>query len=370
MSCQGPTGGKQQPHGRQGANARPSLHVGTAALFLAAAAVFAICAFLIQPRDYATSDFFSFWAAARLANVNPYNSTALEAQQQAVSPMVRSKRFIRPLFYAQLLRPLGRLSFPTAYAAWFTINVCAYFAFLRLWNPTPEAVVSTAGFVPLAWSFGLGQDAPLLLLIFAAGTILIAKGRDFAAGATLSLCSVKPNVFFGLPVALAVQRRYGALAGFLSGGLGLYLVSAAGASPAWPAVFVSAALENESTIAPNIVGPAGLLRWFGAMPWWSVLVAGIGAGWIYIWSKNAECIPAMAFAAAAGVIFAPRAMIYDVSFLLPLLLLRPAPLWTISLGVVATMVVTPLRPVVQILSPTVLWLARPLLRDTERSRPG
>src|SRR5207248_666340 len=67
-------------------------------------------------------------------------------------------------------------------------------------------------FLPLCWSFGIGQDAPLMLLILAAGARAIERKKPVTGGAMLALCAIKPHLFAFVPVVLPAQNRYRALA--------------------------------------------------------------------------------------------------------------------------------------------------------------
>lgn len=324
------------------------------------AAVCIACAFLVPRPAYITTDFFSFWAAARLRAGQYYDPAAIEAVQVSVCNQVRQKRYIRPAFYAVALRPLGILPFRTAELAWFFLNLGALFGFLRLWRPSPSAALTAAIFAPLGWSFFLGQDTAMLLLAFGAGVILIEAGRPWAGGAALSWCGVKPNLFFLLPIVLLAQKRYRAFAGLVTGGALLYLIGAWDMGLAWPREFARAALDNEATIAPNIPGVGGLLA-AAAPAGWRLVPALVGVAWTWAWSRGADWRSGAAFALAAGLVLAPRSVIYDGSILLPALLLRSSTFMAALVGVGLSFANTELRPLVQAASPLLLWLARPRL---------
>jgi hypothetical protein len=282
-----------------------------------------------------------------------------------VSPSVESKRYIRPPFYAALLWPLGRLPFHAAYAVWCGLNLAAALAFARVWTPGPSGFLACALFLPLGWSFGIGQDAPLLLLAVAAGARWIERGSEVTGGAALTLCAAKPHLFLFVPIALAAQRRWRALGAMAVVGAGLYALSAAMLGPGWPAQFIRAALGNEATIAPRLLGLTGVVADAGSAPLW---VAGLlaVAGCAVVWgvSRRAPWVFAIAFAAAAGVVFAPRALVYDGAFFLPLLLLRFRPAFVWAIGALFVAVVTPAAILAQITAAAVLWVtARKAVKD-------
>jgi hypothetical protein len=335
---------------------RPSSDV-RALVFSAAfsALVFAFLAFVIQPANRYTSDFYSFWAGARIIGPHLYDPAQAEVIQRTVSPLVESKRYTRPPFYALMLWPLGQLPFQAAYILWFVVNVAALLAFVRLWRYRSGAFIACAAFLPLEFSFGIGQDAPLMLLAFTTGTRLIEKNRELAGGALLALCAVKPHLFLFIPVALLAQKKYRALAGVLASGGVLYFVSSAILGLNWPAAFFRAATENEASIHPRLLGLAGLLFRIGA-PGWTLAIATIaGATLVYRYTQAAAWLPSIAFSVAAGVAFAPRAMVYDASLLLPWLLLECSPAAVVAIGAALITVLTPAAVVSQVTALAVLW---------------
>lgn len=314
-------------------------------------------AWLIQPLCFASSDFYAFWAAARLAHQTIYDPAAEEAIQRAECPEVRGKRFIRPAPEALLLYPLGRLPFRTAYVAWSLLNAAACLAFLRLRGSRPPEILASALYLPLIWSFGLGQDAALLLLAFGAGTHFLGQGRMCTGGALLALCLLKPNIFFAAPLVLVLRKQRAALAGMCLTAAGMYAVAALACGPEWPGRFIAAVLENEGAIAPNIVGLPGLVPHTATGIRLRMAMAPLGAALTLAWSRRQSLQAALCSAVAAGLVFGPRAMIYDGVFLLPVLLNRLATGETIAAGLALGLVVTPVRQFVQVTSPVWIWLA-------------
>jgi hypothetical protein len=342
-----------------GSASRPVSEVRALALSaVVSVLMFALLAFVVQPPSFYTSDFYSFWAGARLAGPQLYDASEAEAIQHAVSPLVGSKRYIRPPFYALMLWPLGKLPFSLAYVLWFIGNLAAMLAFVRLWRFRPAAYITCAFFLPLGWSFGIGQDAPLMLLAIAAGARLVERKREMAGGAVLALCAVKPHLFLFVPVALLAQKQYRALAGLLASGGALYLLSSAVLGLNWPGAFLRAALGNEATIRPRLLGLAGLLSRFGAPAWILAVGAIAGAVIVYRYTQAAAWLPSIAFTVAAGVAFAPRAMAYDASLFLPFLLLEFSPAAVVALGAALLTVVTPAAIVSEVTALTLLWMPK------------
>ena len=298
-------------------------------------------AFLAQVPDLHTNDYVSVWAGAQIIGPDLYDPVRLERIEHTVSPLIGSKRYIRPPYYVMMFWPLGWLPYRAAYAGFVLMNLAALLLFLRIWRFDAPAILACALFLPLQWSFGIGQDAPLMLLLVAGAALLIQRRWDFAGGALLALFTVKLHLFLFLPVVLIAQRRYRALAGLAVGGAALYLLAAAFVGIDWPLKSLHAAVSNEATFVASTPGVAGLLRKLHA-PWWLLVPAtAAGVAMVYRRARSTAWLPAMALAIAAGVVFAPRAQVYDGSFFLLLLLLEAAPALIVIAGVAVVAVITP-----------------------------
>jgi hypothetical protein len=305
-------------------------------------------AFRAQTPDLHTNDYVSVWAGARIIGPDLYDAGRLERIEHTVNPLITSKRYIRPPYYVMMFWPLGLLPYRAAYTGFVLMNLAAMLLFLRIWRFEAPAILACALFLPLLWSFGLGQDSPLMLLLVAGAAQLIQRRREFSGGALLALFTVKLHLFLFLPVVLVAQRKYRALGGLAAGGAALYLLAAAFVGIDWPLKSLHAAVVNEATFIPSTPGVAGLLRRLHA-PWWLLLpAAAAGVAMVYRRGRVIAWLPAVSLALAAGVVFAPRAQVYDGSFFLLLLLLEAAPALTVIAGVAVIAVVTPAAPVGQL----------------------
>jgi len=307
------------------------------------------------------TDFQSFWAGAKLVGRDLYDDSRALALQHQVSPLVESKRYIRPPFYAVMLWPLGQLPFHVARVIWFLVNIAAMLVFGWGWRLPPSGYVVCALFVPLIWSFGLGQDAALMLAIVGAGARLVQEKQSVAGGALLSLCAIKPHLLMFVPIALLVRKEYRALAAMAGGGLVLYLVSSAVLGPAWPVDFARAAMHNESALHfLRLLGVSGILVQLHAPAWSLVACAAVGGVLVYCCGRNAAWMPTIAIAVAAGVVFAPRSLLYDGALFLPALLLRLPPLAAVLTGVALLTAATPFPIIAEVVTLAILWVTRPL----------
>jgi hypothetical protein len=126
------------------------------------------------------------------------------------------------------------------------------------------------------------------------------------------------------------------------GGAALYLLAAAFVGIDWPLKSMHATLANEATFIPSTPGVAGLLRKLHVSGWLLLPVAIGGIAMVYHRARTIDWLPAVALALAAGVVFAPRAQVYDGSFfLLLLLLLATTPGLVIIAGAAVFAVITP-----------------------------
>jgi len=313
-------------------------------------------AFLAQAPDWHTIDYVSVWAGAQIIGPDLYDPARLEKIEHTVSPLIESKRYIRPPYYVMMFWPLGWLPYRTAYAGFVLMNVAALLIFLRIWRFDVPAIMACALFLPLEWSFGIGQDSPIMMLMVAGAAELIQRRRDYAGGALLALFTVKPHLFLFLPAVLIAQRKFRALAGLAVGGAALYLLAAAVVGIDWPLKSLHGALSNEATFVPTTPGVAGLLRTLHAPGWLLLPAAAAGMIMVYRRARTIAWLPAVALAVAAGVVFAARAQVYDGGFFLLFLLLETAPALIVIAGVALIAVTTPAALVGQ-LSGIAIFLA-------------
>ncbi len=130
-----------------------------------------------------------------------------------------------------LMAPLSRLSYGAALAAWWAIHAVCILAtgvilYRRPWvhgaRPLPRPwrinmLVALAALVPLWIAVGIGQLAPLLVLVLAGGLTLHKQGRRGWAGLLLSLLALKPQLVVGLLLWMLLRRDLRTLLGLAAG---------------------------------------------------------------------------------------------------------------------------------------------------------
>src|SRR5271166_1535164 len=112
MQAQGTTSGKLS-------------RVALAAALVLLLTVPLLLAFLAQAPDLRTIDYVSVWAGAQIIGPNLYDSAQLEKIEHTVSPLIESKRYIRPPYYVMMFWPLGWLPYRAAYAGFVLMNLVA-----------------------------------------------------------------------------------------------------------------------------------------------------------------------------------------------------------------------------------------------------
>ena len=312
----------------KGMSARRSL-IDTAAMAMTALVGVGLSLFLalpLAPRAVqGDNDFPVFYVAAevsgspRLWDEAPY----MEFQQRQFGDAHEALVWIRPPFYALLLKPLSWLPFEQANAAWLAARLAALGLAAAVWGFSSTTMFVLAMLVspPLMANLLGGQDVPFVLAAAAAALFAAQRERPLTAGLLLSLASIKFNLLLPLPLLLAAQRRWRMLAGLAGGGLALAALSVPAAGWSWPLDYWTA-LQQER-IHPNLHSMpslSGLLSGAPGRLGWQIALtlAVLALAWLV--SRRAELGPAMAFALAAGVLVAPHAYLADCLLLTPALL--------------------------------------------------
>jgi hypothetical protein len=136
----------------------------------------------------------------------------------------------RPAFHALALWPFAYMSYGSFL---LIVRILSYVVFgLALWLVPRWFPGKAQGralllcFQPFMWTLALGQDTIILTLLIGYGThLLLHRERDFQGGAILALGLFKPHVVWAIPIALAAQRKWRALTGFVAVGSFLAVLS-------------------------------------------------------------------------------------------------------------------------------------------------
>jgi len=226
--------------------------VVTIAVALALAGIFLRAYVLarLSQDDLCGSDFPIFYAGGQLAgSPELYSAAAVRRIELREAGCTQPPAlFVRPPYFAAMMKPWARLPFWTSFFLWRMATVLAAGVFVWLW-PAPRhwSLLACAWSMPLAYAITIGQDSGLLLLWMALGVTLLARKRDFAAGLALSMCAAKFHLFLLLPLLLISRRK--ALYGGATGAALLLAACFAVQGPHWIGPFLGAI--SDPTINPK-----------------------------------------------------------------------------------------------------------------------
>jgi Glycosyltransferase family 87 len=296
-------------------------------------------------------DFTIFYSAGTLVRRGGasqlYDLGAQYQVQTQFAPNVAIRQaalpYNHPPVEALLFVPLSYLNYWPAYLVWTFLNVIL--VALSLWvmrRALPEigrlnvvlVILACAGFAPLAMALVQGQDSVLLLALVTLSVGALVAERDVWAGAALGVGLFKFQ--FVIPFMLIVAlRRPRVLLGFGAAAAAVVAMSAMMVGWSGLADYVHFVVGVESHGAggaiiasmPNIRGLlAGLMGAHGAgrLALWlniaaSVAVLGIAMWWVGRGEVRLRMLVVMA--TVVSVLVSYHALVHDVTFLLPVMLL-------------------------------------------------
>ena len=165
-------------------------------------------------------DFLNLYSGGSLAAQGSFRqiyqpAVQLETERKLVPGLPELVPFVRPPFYALALRPLAKIPYRPAFAAWLALQIALYVGVLA-WAKSrwgAEALLFGAMFLPAALGIASGQDCVVMLAIIAGVMACKDRGRETAAGAVLGLGLIKFHLFVAWPLVLLVQKRWRMMAG-------------------------------------------------------------------------------------------------------------------------------------------------------------
>lgn len=169
--------------------------------------------------DHFHNDFTFYLAAARIGLKHGwpsiYDLNLQQAELDALGSGIKIAalaRYISPPPVAWLALPLSPLPYELAYWVWSALLVVAlaWTWYLAAPGRGPARIVHLAaavGWLPVIYALQLGQPGIFVALGVAACCALLRAERPFAAGCTLGVLVLKPQLAFLVPVALLVSGR-------------------------------------------------------------------------------------------------------------------------------------------------------------------
>jgi hypothetical protein len=269
------------------------------------------------------NDFLQLYAGAKLSGTPDLYSpiAARLIHRQSVGIELVGVYYSRPPFYADFLRPLGRLPYRAAYWTFESISFAAFAVFLILFVPQcKELILFSSLCFPLLSNFLNGQDVTLVLLLAAGSILAIRNEHDFLAGLLLSLCAIKGHLFVLTPLVFLIHRRWMVLAGGAAGGFALTGLSFITDGRDWPRRYLTLLsnpeLHPNPSSMPNLRGLVfGVTGQESSAIYW-VLTICIVAAVVYLVWKLRDLEMAFAMSIVAGLLVGYHAYLQDAVLLL------------------------------------------------------
>ena len=276
----------------------------------------------------ANNDFACTYTGAVLAgSPGLYDVETVKRTQHPLGDSPQFMMYQRFPYYAALVSPLRWFPYLTAYWVWQGISFLAMLVFVMFWPGQPKwlTAIACCWSLSLANCFVMGQDVTLVLAVLALSMGLFFRGRHFAAGCLIALCSIKFHLFITLPLLILTRRLWKFGAGSVAGGAVLLAASFAVQGWRWPLEYVRMLRLPTSTpsfsLMPNL---NGLLSNYPHSAGLMAVAAGIvlGAAVLVMW--RARITIAVAAMLLSGLLLSYHAFIADAVLLIPvgLLLMR------------------------------------------------
>ncbi len=130
----------------------------------------------------AKNDFVTFYAGAKLAGTpDLYSRGANLAMNKALVGSTMDMMYIRPPFYAALLKPLSLFPYLIAYAIFSAASLASILWFVIRFSKECPALPFASFSLPFLATLSAGQDSPFLLPVLG-GAILLTRKRPGSRG--------------------------------------------------------------------------------------------------------------------------------------------------------------------------------------------
>lgn len=186
---------------------------------------------------------------------------------------VRLLGYNHPPFVSVIVAALRLLGLPysTIFLLWTFLRLAAFA--LALWMLSRAWAISGVSrllcalvafaFYPVVVSLQVGQPTAFVVLGWAAGSAALRMGKERSAGVWLSLVALKPQHLPVILLALAVMRRWKALAAFaITAGIATIAVMPF-AGWDWPFHYVQLLLKQAAQPPNVVIDPAMMQNWRG-----------------------------------------------------------------------------------------------------------
>jgi hypothetical protein len=265
------------------------------------------------------TDFLGFYTGAALIGTDGLYSQAAnrELQQRLIDFTMKGTYYVRPPFYAALLRPLAFLPYLPAYWVFQALSLVLAGIAARLYRGPWQLTAAFVLFFPLTVNFMVGQDIALILLLCTATLMLHRSARDTAAGFVLSLCLVKFHLFLLVPLVLLRHRKWRMIAGAAAGASIWLSLSTLISGPSWPRQYLSV-LRNP-VISLEVEKMPSIRGILAGSPLAAYAAVAALAIFLFAIVKLRSFEDAFGLALAGGLLLNTHSYLYDCVILLPAL---------------------------------------------------
>jgi hypothetical protein len=240
--------------------------------------------------------------------------------------------------------PLAWLPYKAAYAIFTAATLAAFLWFvLKFQRECPALPFFAAFSVPLALAEANGQDPTFLVAAIGASILLTRSGRDFASGAVLSLCILKPHLFLFVALLLLMKKRWQVILGGIAGAAGLTVfgvaVNGIDSIRGWIDVVRNPWINGDAESMPNL---HGLVAMFNAPGWAEAMLMALTVV-AFLWLVHKSDSYELLFAAAlvSGLLANTHAAVSDDLLLVPVMVLVTGATQWVPLRVVSALILTP-----------------------------
>jgi len=238
---------------------------------------------LMQDAWAGHNDFVPSYIAGRLASSGELYSPETQRRLQVELLGIRNDNmlYMRPPFFAVLMKPLAVLPFRASYTIFQIISVVSIAIFVWIFAKRSIDVAVLASIsLPILLAVLQGQDIGIVVLAYAGFYLFSERGQGYRGGLALSLCLIKFHLFPLTAIALLIRREWDVVRGVLVGGILFLGLSFAVVGSGWPSMYLETvrnpALNPGVKVMPNLHGLVAQMEWNGAMEWILVFVVIVG----------------------------------------------------------------------------------------------
>lgn len=275
-------------------------------------------------------DFPQFWYAAQTVGTPDLSDLTRQGTWQighGLSPFT----FLYPPGTAWLYWPLGALSLAAAFwvhaAAIGLIGIAAGFVGGRAFGLDARvSLVATLAWAPTLAAAGVGQNAPLGLLLALIAIYGLRRDRQVLAGLAVGAMLFKPTLALPMFALLVIRRQWTALIAAMAVAVGWYVLGVAGSAGdwIWPRDWLVStapyfAADTWQNVNKSIALP-GLMMGHGVPS----VVAYVAAAAVVLAALprllRSPIAEAAAGACLIGIVVSPHSLQYEAVMALPLIL--------------------------------------------------